>query len=476
MSLRVVATPLATGAASPRRGTPRRVADGVLAGMLPGAGRDRLASGPALVVTTGQQPGLLTGPLYTIHKALSCIALASRLEREWGLPVVPVFWVAGDDHDFREANHAVFLDRSGAPVDLVLRERAPEAPQLALWREPCGPESAAALARFAAATPASEVKDETLAWLGAAYRPEQSLADAFAAALNDLLAARGLAIFRPYVRDAKSVAAPTLLAGLQETLADGLTPVLVEGRAGRDRLRGENGAYVARRSHERFSRADLERIAAQEPERLSPNVLLRPVVEAVLLPTVAYVAGPAELEYLPDAAPLYRAAADGTVPQVPVPRWSGFILEGAIERILEKHGLTAPDFASPPGVLEGRLVRESLPPGVIEALEDARRHLEDDFARLAQAAADVDPTLERTAQSARNAALDRTNRLERKLVASLKRRRDTLTAQIARARAALYPRGRPQERVLTLASFLVRYGTLVVDDIAAEVARGMGAS
>jgi uncharacterized protein YllA (UPF0747 family) len=106
----------------------------------------------------------------------------------------------------------------------------------------------------------------------------------------------------------------------------------------------------------------------------------------------------------------------------------------------------------------------------------ARSHIEEDYQRLSGRAAIVDPTLERSALSARNAALGRLDRLERKLVASVKRRGDTVTGQIARARAALYPGGKPQERVLTLASFLVRYGPGLLDDLAAEVARGMGPS
>jgi uncharacterized protein YllA (UPF0747 family) len=475
MTLRVVATPLAVPRVAPRAGVPRRVADGVLAAVLPGPGRDRLAAGAVLAVTTGQQPGLFTGPLFTIHKALSCLALAERLERERGLPVVPVFWVAGDDHDFREANHTAFIDRAGDAVRLVLRERSADAPQWPLSREPCGPEIAAAIGRLREETPESSFKEEALAWLEASYRPDRSLADACAEALNALLGPRGLAVFRAYAAPAKAVAAPTILAALERTLDDGLTPVMVEGREGRDRLRRDDGAWVTRRSGERFARGDLERIAAAEPERLSPNVLLRPVVEAVLFPTVAYVAGPAELGYLPEAAPLYAVAGDGVAPQTPVPRWSGLIVETRVERVLRKHGVELAELAAPGGV-EARLVREALPTGLSDALRQARGHLEEDYGRLSGQATAVDPTLERSALSARNAALARLDRLERKLVASLRRRSDTVTGQIARARAALYPGGKPQERVLTLASFLVRYGPGLLDDLAVEVARGMGAS
>src|SRR5207247_9977374 len=103
---RIVATPFAGTGAPPADVKPRRVDRDVLAAVLPGPGRDRLAAGDVLAVTTGQQPGLFTGPLYTVYKAVSAIAVARELERERGVPVVPGFWVAGDDRDFAEANHA----------------------------------------------------------------------------------------------------------------------------------------------------------------------------------------------------------------------------------------------------------------------------------------------------------------------------------------------------------------------------------
>src|SRR5437763_15691425 len=121
MIARILSTPIQQPAAEIPMAKPRRVDRDVLAAVLPGPARDRLAAGEVLAVTTGQQPGLFTGPLYTVYKALSAIALAQRLERDRGVPVVPVFWVAGDDHDFAEANHASFLNAAGALVHIVLR-------------------------------------------------------------------------------------------------------------------------------------------------------------------------------------------------------------------------------------------------------------------------------------------------------------------------------------------------------------------
>ena len=380
MMPRIITTPLAGGAAAPADGTPRRIGADVLAAVLPGPGRDRLAAGEVLAVTTGQQPGLFTGPLYTIYKALSAAALARRLERERKVPVVPVFWVGGDDHDFAEANHASVLNAAGEVVRIVLRERPADALLLPLFREPCGPEIGGALEQLRAALPDTEFKTDVLTWLEASYRPDTNLADACAEALNRLLGSRGIAVFRAHDPVAKRATAPWLVRALDVTLADGLSPVLVEGSAGRDRLRADGDGFVTRRSGERFTRAALERIAVASPERLSPNVLLRPVVEAALFPTVAYAAGPGELEYLPEAAPLYVRL--GVAPQTPVPRWSGFVVEGRVEKVLERYGLTPADFGGPPGVLEARLARDAVPPEIADTLVRLRAELDLHYGRL----------------------------------------------------------------------------------------------
>lgn len=473
MNPRIVATSIAP-LTVPRDGLPQRVPAALLEATLPGPGRDRLATGEALVVTTGQQPGLFTGPLYTVYKALSAIALARRLERERRVPVVPVFWVAGDDHDFHEANHATFLNAAGEPTKIVLRERAAEAPGWPTFREACGPEIAGALDALRHGTPDTEFKPAVLDWLGASYRPETNLADAFAAALQALLGERGLAVVRPYAESVKREMAPWLLRGLESTLADGLTPVLVEASLGRDRLRHDGDLFVTRRSGERFSRADLERVARDTPERLSPNVLLRPVVEAALWPTVAYLAGPGELRYLPDAAPLYRALA--VEPQTPVARWSGILIEGRVDRVLEKHGLTLDNLAGPPGAVEARVVRDQLPPEVAEALTQLRHQITTSYERLGAGVARLDATLERTVESARNAALGGMHEIEKKLVAALKRSNETLVGQLTRARGAVFPGGVPQERVVTYASMAIRYGPPLLAELEDEVARWAAAS
>jgi bacillithiol biosynthesis cysteine-adding enzyme BshC len=451
------------------------------------AALERLRQPGALAVTSGQQPGLFTGPLYTVHKALSTAAFARVLERQWGRPVVPIFWVAGDDHDFAEASEASWLTADGSLASAALPPRPPEAPLTPMYRQPLGEGVAAALETLAAGLPASEFRDETLAWLGRHYRPEATVAAAFTGAMAELLAPAGVVCFDSTHPAVKRAAAPLVLRALERAaeidadlerqaeaageaartsgvvLGDGAALVMLEGAQGRDRLVAADGGFVTRRGKERFDLPALRRIAESEPTRLSPNVLLRPVIESALLPTVAYLGGPAELRYLALTPPIYRRL--GVVPQRPLPRWSGVLVEPRVDRVLEKFGIDLTDLLGPPGALESRLIRSQLPAETRVALERLREAIESGYGTIERGAAEIDPTLVRPVQGARNQALAGTQDVEKKLVQHLKRRQETELSQIARARTAVQPAGKPQERVLTVAPFIGRYGPALVTDL-----------
>src|SRR5437868_921270 len=159
MTLRIVPTPPAAVLEfpSPREGEfDPALADAIIATPAHDSALRRLQEPGALAVTTGQQPGLFTGPLYTIYKALSTAALARILERQWQRPVVPVFWVAGDDHDFTEASQASWIGGDGAVRTASLPPRPPEAPLTPLYREPLGPAVADILDALETDLPPSE--------------------------------------------------------------------------------------------------------------------------------------------------------------------------------------------------------------------------------------------------------------------------------------------------------------------------------
>jgi len=491
MTLRFAPTPLEHPLALPpprTGGLDPALAEAFVASPTRDAQLARLLRPGALAVTTGQQPGLFTGPLYTVHKAVSAVALSRLLERRWNRPVVPVFWLAGDDHDFAEASSAAWIGADGALSTAALPPRPPDAPLTPMYREPLGDGVVGALAALADGLPTSEFREATLAWLERHYRPDATVAGSFAGAVAELLAPLGVLAFDSTHPAAKRAAAPHLVRALLQareldrdldqwseaqgasarnsgiTVGDGAALVMLEASLGRDRLVQDDGGFVTRRSRERFDLAALDRIAAADPGRLSPNVLLRPAVESALLPSVSYLGGPGELRYLALTPPIYDRLE---IPrQLPLPRWSGVIVEPRVDRVLEKFGVSLEELVAPPGPLEARLVRSQLPPRAVDALERLRTALAAEYAVLERAAVEIDPTLARPTQGARQQALAATQDLEKKLVQHLKRRQETELGQLARARTAVAPGGKPQERVVTVAPFLARYGPGLLEELA----------
>jgi bacillithiol biosynthesis cysteine-adding enzyme BshC len=490
MTLRIVATPPATALEfpSPREGGfDPALADAIITSPARDSVLRRLGEPGALVVTTGQQPGLFTGPLYTIYKALSTAALARILERQWQRPVVPVFWVAGDDHDFAEASQASWVSADGSMRTVALPPRPPDAPLTPLYREPLGPTVADLLGALEADLPPSEFRDWTTAWLRRHYQPAATVAGSFGGALAELLAPAGVVCLESTHPAVKRLAARHLVRALglareldqdleqraEDLRATGTDPgvpvgdqatlVMLEGPLGRDRLVIDNGGFLTRRGRERFDLDALQRIAAEEPGRLSPNVLLRPVIESALLPTVAYLAGPAEREYLALAAPVYQRMR---IPrQLVLPRWSGILVEPRVDRVLQKFNIELSELLEPPGALEAKLVRSQLPEETTHALETLRATLQAAYEDLARSAAEIDPTLTRAVQGVKHQGLAGLQDVEKKLVQHLKRRQETELGQIAKARALVLPDNKPQERTLTIAPFLARYGTTLVREL-----------
>ena len=491
MSFRLVETPLGSlpPLTPPPRGGDAAVLplDAFLPSESSAALLARLRQPGALVVTTGQQPGLFGGPLYSVHKALSAAALAAELEAAWDRPVIPVFWLAGDDHDFAEAAAAAWLDDTGSLVRHVLRARPAGAPSTPMWREALGPDVVAAVDLLRRTLRDGPARAAALDWCARHWRPEATVAGAFGSAMAEMLAPFGVACFDSTHRAAKQAMAPLLLRAAEQAadldralvrqdgslreagihpgvvVGDGASLVMLDGPAGRDRLIPDRDGWTLRRSGTHVGRDALAKAAADEPELLSPNVLLRPVVERALLPTVAYVAGPGELKYLPLAAPLYEAL--GVPRQVPVPRWSGIVIEAQADRVLQKFGASLEELLADGAALERRVVREDLPPEARAALESLRTQGTRNFATLRAAAQAVDPTLVRAIEGLERRANWAAERAERKLTGHLLRRRAVELSQVGRARTALLPGGVRQERLLGLPTFQARHGTALLSAV-----------
>ncbi len=437
--------------------------------------RTRLHEPGALVVTTGQQPGLFTGPLYTVHKALAAAALARVLTHRWRRPVVPLFWVAGDDHDFAEASTATWLSTDGALVDWTLPPRARTAPQMPMSVEPLPPSITEGVRRLAQTLPGGAERDRTLAWLERHYRPGVSLHRACADALAELLAPHGVLCFDPTVDAFKRAQAPLIeralaragdidaaLAAVPEAdtgivAGDDATLVFLQTASGRERLMRDGTGVRTRRSSQRLSAADLRAMLGASPELFSANVLLRPVVESALLPTVGYVGGPGELRYLRRQAARVYPILDTPV-QTPVPRWSGTLIPRWADRVLDRLHLTAAAVLHEDGPAADAVLARDFPADARQALDLLRQHLAATGAIIRAAGTRIDPVLDR----AMDGRLQRLGRgiddIEHVMERHLRKRGDIAYAQFDRLRTALRPRHQPQERVLTVASELARYG------------------
>ena len=422
----------------------------------------RVIDGGGVVVTTGQQPGLFGGPLYTWSKAMSVLALADALEESTGIPVAPVFWAATDDSDFAESSWTM-IARAGGAEELRIEGSPPAG--LSMSQVPLG-DVRPLIERLVAAA-GSAVWTDPLDAVREAYGGSATVGSAYVELLRAILAPLGVAVLDAAHSAVRQAAAPVLRAALRQAmpLAEALA-----GRSGalvaagfRPQVAEVAGLSLVFRVHDgerrRIRAAEARTVAdAASPDGLSPNVLLRPVVERALLPTAAYVAGPAELAYFAQTG----AVADALEVERPlaVPRWSCTIIEPHVERILDRFGLRIDELRDPHAV-ETRLARQALPEQTARALARLRDAVGKSIAELAaDAERIVSPAV---VSGAERGIRHRIDRLERRYTAAMKRRLADDLHHIATARGSLFPAGRRQERALNMIPYLARYGPTLIE-------------
>lgn len=429
-----------------------------------------VAGGKGIVVTTGQQPGLFGGAAYTWSKALSALALADVLESELGMPVAPVFWAATDDSDLAEASWTMVSGADGAER-LVMAATAPDGTMMS--HVPL-PDVGAALDRLTSA--AGSMADARPVGLArTAYGRRTTVGGAYVELLRGILEPLGIAVLDA-AHPAVSVAAHPVLqrALLERERVRGA----LAGRGAAIRAAGfepqvhevDELTLVFERREGRRERVPLARgavaAATAAPGALSPNVLLRPVVERSILPTVAYVAGPAELAYFAQVSAV--ADALGAAQPMGLPRWSGTVIESRVQAVLDRHGLAIEALADPNAV-ETRLAREAWPAPVSRTLADLRGALAERMNAVRDALATEGDLLNPAAiEGVARSMAWRVSRLERRITASVKRREEAALREVRMARGALYPEGMRQERALNLLPLMARHGPALVDAMRAQ--------
>jgi bacillithiol synthase len=425
------------------------------------------AKGGGFVVTAGQQPALFGGPLYTWWKALSAVAFADALEKETGLPVAPVYWAATDDSDFVEAASTVVATPEGAErISLDHRDD----PGLPMSLVPLGDLTRQLEALRAAAGSASH--PAILDIVEHAYSSNETIGSSFIKLMRSLVSPLGVAVLdasHSVVRtQARSVMERALehAPAIEAALVDRDKELKASGYSSQvQTVRGRSLVFSSTDGRRARVSSTHDRSTIDESVELSPNVLLRPIVERSILPTVAYLGGPAEIAYFAQVTAV--AAALETEAPLILPRWSGVVIEPRTQKILDRYKLSADDFKDPHAI-ETKIAAESLPEDLRSTLDELRRVVEQQIAKLA--AADPDNIVSgKVIDGLRGNVLHRVERLERRYRAVIKRRGNDALRDIAAARAALYPLGAPQERALNVVPFLARYGDSLFESVMAEI-------
>ncbi len=452
----------------------------------------RLADRQTVAVVTGQQAGAFGGPLYTLLKAITAIQLARRVSAEQGAAVVPVFWVDAEDHDWDEVRACTVLDAEFQPrtVTLAEPEGAGELPVAALTLDA---RISASLDALAAALPQTDFSAMVTASLAAAYQPGTGMATAFARWIEGLLGPHGLVVFESADQAAKALARPVFI---RELRAPGRTSELAAEAGERLAALGHqpqvvpqpdslalfhlnSGRRAIRRQDDHFLIAEtavtaeaLVREAEDTPAHFSPNVLLRPIVQDTLFPTICYVAGPSELAYLGQLAGVYEHFS---LPMpLMFPRGSATLIDSPTTRFLGKYDFPLQDLRPQDESALNRLLESQLPPEVEQSLKDADQAIRTSLQRVIEAMPALDPTLAGAARTTVSKMEHDLRALHGKVISAAKRRDDTLRRQFSRAQAQIFPLGHAQERTLGVVFFLNRYGPALVDRLLEELPLEMG--
>jgi bacillithiol biosynthesis cysteine-adding enzyme BshC len=452
----------------------------------------RLADPQTVAVVTGQQAGAFGGPLFTLLKAITALQLSRQSAREHQADVVSIFWVDAEDHDWNEVASCTVLDQAFQPrtITLPAPDGAGERPVAALTLDSRVEQS---LTELAEALGHTEFTDGLLAGLRSAYRPGVGAADAFARWLETLLGPYGLVVF-----DSSDTAAKPLVADLftRELREAGRTASLAASAGQTFSARGHQPQVIPhadsvalfhidgarrpiRKQGDHFVTGDhsftteaLTQEAAAEPQKFSPNVLLRPIVQDTLFPTICYVAGPSELAYLGQLREVY--ARFGVPMPLMYPRATATLVDSATARFLSRHDVRLEELQPQDESALNRLLEAQLPQSVEAALRDTEAAVRERMAKVIEAMPAVDPTLAGAAKTTLSKMEHDLRGLHGKMIQAVKRRDETLRRQFTRAQAQIFPLGHAQERTLGSVYFLNRYGPALIDRLFAELPLELG--
>ena len=440
---------------------------------------DRLRKG-GFAVVTGQQVGLFGGPMFAIYKALTAVKLADEATTA-GIDAVPVFWLATYDHDLAEVNHVALPSANGSMQVLSTPSHGVAAAPVGAvhFGDEIAPVIEQAVALLGETEAAQFIRD--------CYRVGQTLGTAFARLYAKIFAHWGVIVLDPSDPGLSRIAQPIYRAAVERS-AELATALLERGKvleqAGYHQqvkvtessvllFTTRNGARtpISRRAvgstaefvidgeapAEKLAQSELITEIDENPERFSPNVLLRPIVEDYLLPTLAYTGGAAEAAYFGQAGVVYEALLGRVTPIVP--RFSATLIEPKTQRLLEKHGLAITDVFEGPEALHKDIAARQLPRDLQAAFDKAKNSFEDNFSLVKEELEKLDKTLVDAAETSRSKMQHQLEKLYAQAARAEAQKGEVVSRHAELLSESLYPAKGLQERGVGGVYFLARYGS-----------------
>lgn len=441
---------------------------------------DRLASG-AVAIVTGQQVSLFSGPAYTFFKILSAIRCAEEASRS-GIDAVPVFWLATEDHDLPEINHTFWNTRQGlARYEIPMRDQdaGRHVGQIVLT------DVIQSVVGTAAQTLEGPFADRITAALQESYSPGETYGSALGKLLARLMAGRGILFIDPLDPRLHRLASPVYFRAIQdaELIRDALlvrskdlesagfhaqvrvtpetTLFFYDVDSRREPVRFRDGKFFAGKAE--FSREHLVGAAEKTPELFSGSVLLRPVIEDFLLPTAAYIGGPAEVAYMAQAHVVYQAVL-GRMPAV-LPRASFTLVDPPIARFMSQYDLNTRDVFAGPQHLRAKMEQKALPGDLEKRFKEGENALRALLAGYEESLQRLDPTLLEALHAMEAKIIHQFGQLKGKIGRAENFRSGVLDRHQKILLDSLYTNGELQERSLCLLPFLANYGPSLLDDL-----------
>lgn len=449
---------------------------------------ERLSKAGTFAIVTGQQVGLFSGPAFTLYKALTTVRLARSLS-EQGIPSVPVFWLATEDHDIDEVSQSSIFDEEYNVLRLHDFGDRPS-PRSPVGEVRHSTEISLALSQIETVLPEGEPRSQMLQDLRECYVPGATWGESFGKFLTRLFGRWGVILLDPLDESVHRLSAGVYQAALENAaelrtqllesshalvqhgyhaqvhVVDESTLLFVAREGNRVALHQRDGRFFIDGSGS-ISLSELQSLLANHPLDLSPNVLLRPLVQDSLLPTLAYVAGPSELAYLGQAQSLYKVM--GRPQPVIFPRAAFTLLDSRTDRLMEKYNLGPEDVWKGDEHLSQKIAATGFAEGWSERFDQGERELDQLLTRLQGDIEKLDPTLLDTLQHTKEKMKYQMERLRGKLTRAALGRSDLLVRHVQALLRFLMPCKDLQERRVGGAYFLGRAGYGLLDRLLAQI-------